>query len=284
MTIEQITTKHKTIQEWISFIKKTDIPVLKHTAKDILHLKENEDNLSARAISQVVLNDPMMSFRVLSYAQQHKGRNQLQDLLQVEQAIIMMGSTTFFTQIPPKILVENLLVSDLKALTHLLKLIKRAHRAAYFATEFAVYNKDLHAEEIHVAALLHDLSAMLMWCFAPKSMLEIFHIQQMKKSLRSHMVQQAVLGFTLHDLQKALVEQFKLPPLLSKLMEDEFSNDHRVKNVILAVNFARHSANGWDDAALPDDYKDIANFLRIDIDRAKRVLGAPDSHHSTIQQ
>jgi hypothetical protein len=88
-------------------------------------------------------------------------------------------------------------------------------------------------------------------------------------------VQQEVLGFKLHDLQTELVEVFKLPPLLKQLMRDESANEHRVKNVLLAVNLARHSANGWDDAALPDDYTDIAEFLRVDVDRAKRIIGVP---------
>lgn len=271
------TEKTKTIQEWIHFLQRTDIPVLKHTAKEIDRIQEDEDNLSAREISQIVLGDPMMSFRVLSYAQQHKGKHQLQDLLQVEQAVIMMGTGTFFKKLMPNLLVENVLNKELKALTHLLRLIKRSHRAAYFATEFAVYHKDVHAEEIHVAALLHDLSEMLMWCFAPQHMNEIFAIQQKDRHLRSAMVQKMVLGFTLHELQIELVKAFKLPPLLSKLMDDDFAGDRRVRNVILAVNFSRHSANGWDDAALPDDYDAIAKFLRIDVERTKRVLGAPAS-------
>jgi hypothetical protein len=33
--------------------------------------------------------------------------------------------------------------------------------------------------------------------------------------------------------------------------------------VALAVRLARHSANGWQDSALPDDYRDIAQFLGI---------------------
>jgi HD-like signal output (HDOD) protein len=266
----------KSIPEWTDFLKKTNVPVLKHTAREIARLQEDEDKLSARSISNVVLNDPMMVFRVLSYAQQHKSRHQTQDLVQVEQAIIMMGTTAFFKNVPPNVLVENLLGSQLKALTHLLKLIKRAHRAAYYATEWAVYHMDLHAEEIRIAALLHDLSEMLMWCFAPEKMIEIVDMQHANKSFRSALVQEVVLGFKLRDLQHALVEHFKLPPLLSKLMDDDSFNEQRVKNVVLAVNFARHSANGWDDAALPDDYKDIAAFLRVDKERVMRILGAPE--------
>ena len=100
-------------------------------------------------------------------------------------------------------------------------------------------------------------------------------MQHVDKALRSQAVQEEVLGFKLHDLQNELVDVFKLPPLLSQLMHSEAASEQRVKNVTLAVNLARHSANGWDDAALPDDYSDIAEFLRIDVDRAKRIIGVP---------
>lgn len=267
----------KSIEEWVAFFKSTEIPVLKHTLRELTELQKDDDKLSARAISLTVLGDPMMVFRVLSYAQQHKGRSQLQDLLQVEQAVIMMGTTAFFSNLMPTNLVEKALSNQLIALTHLLKLIKRAHRAAYFAADWAVYHKDYHSEEIRIATLLHDLAEMLMWCFSPEKMNEIFNQQKANKALRSAVVQHAVLGFKLHDLQSALVEHFKLPPLLSKLMDDEHAENPRVKNVTLAVNFARHSANGWDDAALPDDYAAIAEFLHVDKQRAKRILGVPET-------
>lgn len=265
----------KDINVWVEYIKSAKIPVLKQTAREIARLQEDEDKLSARALSAVVLNDPMMVFRVLCYSQNHKGKHQLQDLLHVEQAIIMMGTSTFFREIPPDFLVEDTLKANLTALTHLLRIIKRAHRAAKFAADWATHLADLHAEEVFVAALLHDLAEMLMWCFAPEKMNTIFNLQHADKTLRSQTVQQEVLGFKLHDLQHALVEAFQLPPLLSKLMHDEAASEHRVKNVLLAVNLARHSANGWDDAALPDDYHDIAEFLRVDVERAMRIIGVP---------
>ena len=263
------------ISVWVDFISSADIPVLKQTAREIARLQEDEDKLSARALTSTVINDPMMVFRVLCYSQNHKSKHQLQDLLQVEQAIMMMGCTVFFRDIPANFLVEDTLKGNFTALTHLLRLIRRAHRAAHFAAEWATHLADLHAEEVRIAALLHDLAEMLMWCFAPEKMNTIYNMQHADKALRSHAVQQEVLGFKLHDLQKELVAAFQLPPLLSKLMEDEAANEQRVKNVTLAVNLARHSANGWDDAALPDDYHDIAEFLRMDIDRAMRIIGVP---------
>jgi HD-like signal output (HDOD) protein len=263
------------ISAWIHFLNTAEIPVLKNTAREISRLKEDEDKLSARALTATVMNDPMMVFKVLSYSQKHKSKQQLQDLVQVEQAILMMGTNSFFSNLTPNFLVEDILKSDLTALTHLLKLIRRAHRAARFAADWATHLTDMHAEEVRTAALLHDLADMLMWCFAPDKMNTIHTMQHADKTLRSVNVQQEILGFKLHDLQKEIVEAFQLPPLLSNLMQNEASGEQRVRNVTLAVNLARHSANGWEDAALPDDYRDIAEFLRMDIDRVMRLVGVP---------
>jgi HD-like signal output (HDOD) protein len=262
------------VSTWVKFLKTADIPVLKQTAREISRLKEDEDNVSARDITMVVLNDPMMVFKVLTYAQMHKGRNQLQDLAQVEQALLMMGTSAFFN-IRPSPIVEDLLSPHLLRLMDLLKLIVRAHRASRYAAEFAAHLMDLHAEEVRVAALLHDLSEMLMWCFASDKMVEIVKRQQADSTLRSKAAQEQVLGFKLTDLQKELIHAFQLPPLLAQLMEDASSESQRVKNVKIAVDLARHSANGWDNAALPDDYRNVAALLHVDVDRAMHIIGVP---------
>jgi HD-like signal output (HDOD) protein len=160
------------------------------------------------------------------------------------------------------------------ALVHLLHRVHRAHRASAYAYDWAVRLSDLHYEEIRIAALLHDLAETLMWCFAPQDMLNIRNIQQRDKSLRSKAVQEGVLGFALADLQKALVEKWNLPELLLILMDDANAQKQRVKNVTLAVNLARHSANGWDDAALPDDYRDIGELLRVPAEQVMLMVGA----------
>ncbi len=265
----------KDINAWVDYISTAAIPVLKLTARELGQLQQDEDNTSARAIAAVVHHDPMMVFKVLSYSQKHRSRSQLQDLVEVEQAILMMGTSAFFRNIPPTPLVEDTLKANLQALTHLLRLIRRAHRAAKFAAEWAAHLMDLHAEEVLIATLLHDLSEMLMWCYAPDKMNTMCTMQAANKTLRSKAVQQEVLGFQLQELQQRIVEAFQLPPLLSKLMQDQASQEQRVLNVKYAVNLARHSANGWDDAALPDDYRDIAQFLRMDVDKVMRVIGVP---------
>jgi len=129
---------------------------------------------------------------------------------------------------------------------------------------------------VRIAALLHDLAEMLMWCFAPTDMLRIHAMQQEDKTLRSSDVQEQVLGFPLVDLQLSLAREWSLPQLLLTLMDHECAEQERVRNVILAVNLARHSANGWDDAALPDDYWDIGQLLSVEPDDVIVMVGAEE--------
>jgi HD-like signal output (HDOD) protein len=271
----------QSLQEWVTFLGQVEIPVLKHTARDLAQLQENEDKLSARAIANVVIMDPMMTVRLLRYLQEHKHSRQVQELVQLESTLMMMGLNTFFNAIPAKPLVEDVLHPHLDALTQLLRLIHRAHRAARYAFDWALLLHDLHAEEVRVAALLHDMADLLMWCFAPLEMLEIRQMQEKDKTLRSQTAQEQIFGFKLIDLQVALAHAWHLPDLLLKLMDDAYAQHARVSNVMFAVNLARHSSHGWDDAALPDDYKDIGGLLRMEPEKVKVMVGAVEPEEGT---
>lgn len=263
----------KGLDQWVDFLSRTDLPVLKQTARDLATLREDQNKLSARGVALVIAVDPMMTVKLLRYLQSHKHRSQQNEVVQVEQALMMMGVEAFFTKVPSQPLVQEVMKGHTDALIQLLRVIHRAHRASEYSYDWAVRLTDLHYEEIRIAALLHDLAEMLMWCFAPQEMLKIREMQHNDKSLRTRAVQEQVFGFNLLDLQKQLVKNWQLPELLLNLMDDEYSKHQRVRNVILAVNLARHSSNGWDDAALPDDYRDIAELLRMQLEQVVLMIG-----------
>lgn len=264
----------KGLNQWVSFLSHADIPVLKQTARELAELLEDQNRLSARGVAQAIAPDPMMTVKLLRYLQEHKRRSQESEVVLVEQALIMLGVEAFFHKIPAAPLVQDVMKGHTEALVHLLHVIHRSHRASEFAFDWAVRLSDLHYEEVRIAALLHDLAEMLMWCFAPQEMIKINTMQHQDKTLRSRAVQEQVLGFALLDLQKQLVKEWVLPELLLTLMDDEQSNHQRVRNVVLAVNLARHSAHGWDDAALPDDYTEIAALLRVKPEQVMVMVGA----------
>lgn len=266
---------NKKLSIWVDKLTKVEIPVLKQTARKLSDLSSDIEHQTPRSIAQVIKSDPLMIVKLTRYLQAHKHSTQEHEIVEVEQAIMMIGPENVLKKVPINPLVEDVLGQDyMSALVYLLKVIQRAKVAANYAFEWAVRLHDLHFEEIRIAALLHDIAEILMWCFSPKEMLMIRTLQAQDKTLRSHQAQEQVLGFALHDLQLALAIKWRLPELLIHLIDDEYRYQQRVRNVFLAVNLARHSANGWDDAALPDDYAEIGNLLHLKPEEVIAIVGA----------
>jgi HD-like signal output (HDOD) protein len=272
-------SKQRSLSEWVNFLTTTEIPVLKQTARNLVALEQNEQHMCARSIAHVVKYDPLMTVKLLRYLQQHKHRSQEHDVVEVEQIIMILGLETTLNKVSAKPLAEEILGRDnMSALVYLLKTAHRANIASSYAFDWAVRLHDLHFEEIRIAALLHDIAEMLMWCFAPDKMLKIKNLQKLDKTLRSVTAQENILGFSLNQLQLELAVKWRLPQLLVNLMDDSCSNLQRVRNVALAVNLARHSANGWSDAALPDDYEEIARLLHLQTADIMTIVGANKQH------
>ena len=264
------------IEPWVTLFSESSLPILRHTRRQLEEMEANMDNISARELSQIVLQDPILSVRVLAYIQPQRGRHLQHDITTIGSAIMMSGVEPFFNRFHELPTIENALKECTpQAWLGVMQVIRRVQRAAEYAYDWAVWRHDMNAEEVRLAALLHDLSELLLWCFAPKLALEIKQLLNDNKGMRSNDAQQQVLGFTLHDLQLLLCRVWHLPELLSKLMDDAHADSARCKNVILAVRLARHSAQGWNDAALPDDYAEIGELLRISADAVMLRVGAP---------
>ena len=264
----------RSLADWVAYLGQADLPVLKHTARELERLRGNEALLNARNVADVVTDDPLMTVKLLRHLQTHKHRKQAYELVDVKQVLLMMGLDAFSREVPAMPIAEGMLNGHLDALVHLLQTVRRAQRSAHYAYDWALRLHDLHAEEVHVSALLTHVAEMLMWCFNPGPMLEIKKRQHADPTLRSTEVQKAVLGFSGTDLQRQLTIEWQLPELLLNLMDPAQAKSTRVRNVMLAANLARHSAQGWDNAALPDDFRDIASLLRMEPDKVRALVKA----------
>jgi HD-like signal output (HDOD) protein len=249
--------------DWIRALSAVEIPVLGRTVEELSRLRAKEDSLVARDISRVLLHDPMFTLRVLRFLPTQRKPGRPTEITTVEHALMMLGVSPFFQHFGDMPAVESALAEHPLALEGLMRVINRAHHAALYARDWASARRDIESEEVVIAALTHDLAEMLLWCFAPQPALRIQELLRHDRPLRSSAAQRAVLGFTLMELQLALIAEWKLPALLQSLMDDAHAKRPRAINVLLAVDLARHSANGWDDAALPDDYAAIRDFLNL---------------------
>jgi HD-like signal output (HDOD) protein len=262
------------IETWVLFFTNNSLPVLRVTRRRIEEMRANLDRVDARELARIILQDPIMTVRVLAFIQPMRGRSLQHDITTIASAVMMAGIEPFFRRFDELLIVEDQLKGqNSQVLLGILQIIRRAQRAADYAQEWALWRHDISMEEIRIAALLHDLAEILLWSSAPKLGLEIVARQQATPGLRSAEAQKQVLGFTFQELQLALCKVWHLPELLQHLIDDDNVDQARVKNVALAVRLARHSAHGWDDPALPDDYREIGQLLNITPEAVRQRLG-----------
>jgi HD-like signal output (HDOD) protein len=262
---------------WSACLARCEIPVLPETAAAIEALRANEDAADAHGIADLIAGDPLMTLKVLAHAATLRSGKLASGVETVTAALVMMGIAPFFRAFGPQPTVDDRLADRPEALAGLRAVLRRAHRAARFALAFAVHRTDPDAAVIHDAALLHDFTEMLLWCEAPQRALAIKAAQADDPALRSADAQMAALGTTLADVQQALMRAWRLPELLARLNDDRHAEHPSVRCVALAVRVARHSARGWDDAALPDDMADLSALLNLAPASARALVKSIDA-------
>jgi len=259
-----ITRAPRDLAGWVACFDVTHLPVLAATASELEDWRQAEDQVDAHLLAQTLSTDPLMILKLLAHLARLRRGREGSDTETVTEALVMLGIAPFFSAFGPQQTVEQTLAGHPMALDGFGRVLQRSHRAARFAIGFAVHRMDHDAAVIHEAALLHDFAELLLWLRAPALALQIAALQQADPTLRSAHAQRQVLNIELADLQHALMKAWQLPALLVQI-----SNDHaqaankQMRNVNLAIRVARHSARGWDDAALPDDLREIGELLQL---------------------
>ncbi len=249
------------IGAWTQYFLNAEIPVLAVTARALEELRAREDDVDANMLTAVIQIDPLMTLKLLARMANMRRPGSATETESITTALVLMGIGPFFRHFGPQRTVEDWLADQPQALQGLHELLIRAERGGQFALGFAVHRADTDATVIHQAAFLHDFAEMLVWIHAPTLMLKIRNAQAADSTLRSSAVQREVLGVDINDLRQSLMKLWRLPELLVSISDERHTERANVQCVVLAVRLARHTANGWDNAALPDDYTDIAQLL-----------------------
>lgn len=260
------------LEAWVDTFARAEIPVLTETAEALEQMRATEDDVDANGLGEMIATDPLMTLKVLAHASELRRGRLMAEPETVTAALVLMGITPFFRDFGPQPTLEAVLADHDEALLGLSRVMQRAERASRYALGFAAHRMDPDAAVIHSAALLHDFAEMLLWVHAPDLALQIADLQKADRALRSVAAQRQVLGIALADLEQALMQRWRLPELLKRITSDKDERNPQVRCVQLAVRLARHTARGWDDAAVPDDLHDIAELLNLGEAHALKLL------------
>lgn len=277
-----MTEQPLTDEAWVQLFSQADLPVLRHSHNELERLRAASDNVNSRVLAGIVLHDPLLTLRVLAYIESHRRQRQITDITTIGRAIMMIGVVPFFRDFQDLPIAEEQLKAHPQALLGLLKAINRARRAAHWAYTWAILRRDVDIDEITLATLLHDLAELLMWLFAPVLALKVAEKQHAEPHQRSSTIQAGIYGIPLYQIKLKLAKAWRLPDLLVQLMDHQHIDNPRVRNVKLAVDLARHSTNGWRDAALPDDFKAIRELLHINQETLVRHLDIDAATAATL--
>ncbi len=273
-----ITNPPRSVAGWASLFDHHRLPVLADTAGTLEELREHEDVVDAHMLADAIVNDPLMTLKVLAHVAEMRRGREGSGAETVTEALVMIGIPPFFRAFAAPPVAEERLAALPEALQGFQSVLRRSHRAARFAIGFAVHRMDHDAPVIHEAALLHDFAELLLWLHAPALALEIERRQQAEPTLRTAVVQREVLNVELAELQHELMKNWRLPGLLISITHDRArATTPQVRNVMLAIRVARHSSDGWDNPALPDDLREIGELLQLSPEPTARLLQEIDT-------
>lgn len=275
-----VSTPLRDLPTWAGFLSQVEIPVLPETALALAALAGDQERTAAQGVAAIVMRDPLMSVKLYRHLASLRRRTQLTDVESLTGSVVMLGLTPFFNAFgalrpiaPPAGHTQN---------WHrgLMAVLGRATRAADYAFEWAVRRNDMDAEIIYTATLLHDFTEMLLWCVAPALSSALERQLADNPGMRSAEAQRMVLNVEINALQHELMLRWHLPELLVRITDDHAAADPQVRTVTLAIAMARHSAGGWNNPALPDDYAALGALLNMPLQQA-RLLVAEEQPQAT---
>lgn len=263
------------VQGWVALVAASTLPVLPTTGSTLDCFRQHADEVDVHGMVEKLPEDPLFAAKLFAYLARARGTHSSADVGTVGRAIFMLGTLPFLRLFENVPMVSRHTLPERAARRGLIRVIRRARHAARFAHALAAWRNDMLVEEISIAALLHDIAEMLVWILAPRAALKIQAMQNADSTLRSKSAQRLVLGFELEELLSALATRWHLPDQIVEMMVEGPHAGARGQIVALAVNLARHSTGGWDNAALPDDFRAIARLLMVNPSQARALVRAP---------
>jgi hypothetical protein len=260
------------IDSWTLLFSNNGLPVLRVTKRRLEEMRADLDRVDARELARLILQDPIMTVRVLAYIQPLRGRSLQRDITTIASAVMMAGIEPFFHRFSELFTIED----QLKGAGPQALLGVAGHPARPAGGR-------LRAGVGHLAARhQHGRSAHCRPAPRPGGNSRLVLGPQARpvhsEMLRAHPGMRSADARKPHWVSPSRTSSSNCAG--SGTCRNYCRPDRRrqqrpsrVKNVTLAVRLARHSSHGWDDAALPDDFKDIGELLNITPEAVRQRLG-----------
>ncbi len=247
------------LNAWLDRIRDQELPIFGRTAERIRELTDS-DKAAVSELAAAILRDPGMTAKLLRIANSVIFNTSGMQITTVSRAVVMLGFDMVRQIALSVAFVDAFLRGRPKG--RVLREMARSIHAAVQARWLAVRRHDALPEEVFIAALLYRFGEMAFWCCAGEAGDELDEALSLDPQYPGD-VEQAVLGFRLHQLTAALTREWRVSPLLQNVFKGGFPKRSREQGVVLAFRVAEAAETGWESERSRARLKDIADYLQL---------------------
>ncbi len=112
------------LDAWVACFRDAEIPVRAETAAALEAMRQNEDDVDANLIGEMISGDPLMTLKVMAFAAKHRSARLVTAPETVTSTLVMMGISPFFRAFGPQTVLEDVLQDPPEALVGLSEVLR----------------------------------------------------------------------------------------------------------------------------------------------------------------
>lgn len=253
------------LREWLDGIRERDLPVLGGTMRELCNAADDGGS-SASDLAGVVLRDVSLTSDIIRTANSVYFNPGGQRIATVSRAVVLLGFDTVRSIGLSLALLDSLVRGHARERVH--RVFAASVEAALCARAVAEQRRDPNAEELFIAALLGRVGELAFWCLGDGA-----RADALERALAAapaggeRECERRCLGFSLRDLTRALVREWRLGELTEDGLRPGGPTGTRATVAAGAHEVVRHLHADDDSAA-----RRRLGELRLDDDAAARVI------------
>ena len=258
---------NEALADWVNKLDTQGLPALQESTER-LRVLGSKDNSNMDELVAVIESDPGMTLRLIRYINNLRHKHLRTEITTVHHGLMMLGMSHL-----QKIPEDTELVEDLPEASRerLLRHFSQGLHAGYQVRDLARITKETVADELYLAAMLHNMGTMLLDLHAAEEMSRVRELMH-QKQMEADQAEYVVFGFTTDQLTIELAKLWKLPEILLDSLRGENAQHKRVLSVMLSAQIAETAENGWYNPDMMELLEPLADLLLSDIGSVATLL------------
>lgn len=268
------------LASWVNKLDSFSLPARQANIEALRHLG-NQDDSTLDELTAVIESDPALTMRLMRYINNLHHKHLRNEISSVRHGLMMLG-TSHIQQIPQDLDAIETLAPAMQQ--RLLRHFSQALHAGIQVRDLARITKETAADELYMAAMLHNLGDILLDLHAPDETARVRELMH-EKEMEEIEAQYVVFGFSSDQLTIELAQLWKLPAILLDSLRGENAHHRRVLSVMLAVQLAESAEKGWYSKQMLGLLEQLADLLVSDIASVATLVhqNAVDAARQTIE-